>query len=77
MSDTDIDIETVFDMSDDSLREVNSALHSAVSGSFRIVNVRGAHAVAAGINSEISVEIDGSVAISVSMATPVPGSQRT
>jgi methylamine---glutamate N-methyltransferase subunit B len=61
MSDTDIDIETVFDMSDDSLREVNSALHSAVSGSFRIVNVRGAHAVAAGINSEISVEIDGSV----------------
>jgi len=50
-----------FDMETVTLREVNSTLHSAESGSFEILNPRGAHAVAAGIKSDLDVTIDGSV----------------
>lgn len=53
--------DRVFDMAEVSLRELNSGLHNANSGSFMIKNPRGAHAVAAGIDAEISVEVDGSV----------------
>ncbi len=52
---------TTLDMAQTSLREVNSALHTASSGDFVIENPRGAHAVAAGINSDISVRINGPV----------------
>lgn len=52
---------TTFDLSEGSLRELNKTLHDAQSGSFRVVKPQGAHAVASGIDSEISVEIDGSV----------------
>lgn len=52
---------TTFDMSTTTLRELNQALHDATSGTFRVINPRGAHAAAAGITTDISVEIDGSV----------------
>lgn len=52
---------TTFDMANASLRDVNSALHDAASGDFTVENPRGAHAVAAGINADISVTINGPV----------------
>lgn len=52
---------TIFDLAEVSLRELNRGLHEASSGSFQIANPRGAHAVAAGIDADISVEIAGSV----------------
>ena len=54
-------MSATFDMSNDSLRDVNSALHAADSGEFVIENPRGAHAVAAGINTNIEVTINGPV----------------
>jgi len=51
----------MLDFETSSLREINSRLHNETAGSFAVVNPRGAHAVAAGINSDIDVEIDGSV----------------
>jgi glutamate synthase domain-containing protein 3 len=52
---------TQFDMSTVVLRDVNSALHAADSGAFEIINPRGAHAVAAGINTDITVDVADSV----------------
>jgi glutamate synthase domain-containing protein 3 len=46
------------------LRELNAALHALpadASGRWRVTNPRGAHAVAAGIDAPIEVEIDGHV----------------
>ena len=54
-------MSTTFDLSQVTLREMNQALHNASSGEFSVVNPRGAHAVAAGITSEIDVSIDGAV----------------
>lgn len=54
-------MSTTFDMATTTLREVNSALHDAEAGEFIVENPRGAHAVAAGINSEIEVTINGPV----------------
>lgn len=55
----------VFDLSTASLREFNSALHSLTAGSndteFKVVNPRGSHAVAVGIDAPVSVQIKGSV----------------
>jgi len=55
--------ETV-DLADTPLRELNSRLH-AVDGDgprhWRVLNPRGAHAVAAGIDAPIEVDIDGHV----------------
>ena len=53
--------EAVFDLSNTTLRELNKTLHDATEGSFRVTNPRGAHAVAAGITTDITVEVDGSV----------------
>ena len=50
-----------FDLSTQTLRELNSALHQATSGDFTVDNPRGAHAIAAGINSNIAVQVNGSV----------------
>ena len=50
-----------FDLSEVSRREVNRALHEARAGSFRVLNPRGAHGLACGLDAPISVEIDGSV----------------
>lgn len=49
------------DMATTSLRDLNSQLQSAAGGRFVITNPRGAHAVAAGIDSDITVDINGSV----------------
>lgn len=52
---------TTIDMAGSSLREVNAQLQSASEGSFLVTNPRGAHAVAAGLTSDISVSVDGSL----------------
>jgi glutamate synthase domain-containing protein 3 len=55
----------VFDLSQTPLRELNSALHNLGSGAndtaFDVVNPRGSHAVAVGIDSPVTVEVRGSV----------------
>jgi glutamate synthase domain-containing protein 3 len=48
-------------LNDLSLRAVNGQLHEATEGHFVVTDPRGAHAVAVGINRDISVEIQGSV----------------
>lgn len=51
-----------FDLGTQSLRELNHALHQSAAGeSFVVTNPRGAHAVAAGITTEVSVAVQGSV----------------
>jgi len=56
------DVETTtLDMAETSLRQVNQALHSAERGTFRVVNPRGAHAIACGVASDIEVDVVGSV----------------
>ena len=56
---------TVFDLSCATLRDLNSALHAVATGSndtaFEVVNPRGSHAVAVGIDKPINVEVHGSV----------------
>ena len=54
-------MSTEIDMATTNLRDLNSQLQSATGGSFVISNPRGAHAVAAGIDSDITVQINGSV----------------
>ncbi|BCH55725.1 GXGXG domain-containing protein [Agrobacterium vitis] len=55
----------VFDLSQTPLRELNNALHAVTSGAndtaFEIINPRGHHAVAVGIDSPVTVEVKGSV----------------
>lgn len=55
----------VFDLATTPLRELNSALHGLPPGAndtvFEIVNPRGGHAVAVGIDSPVKVEVRGSV----------------
>jgi len=51
----------VIDLSEVSLRKLNTQLHQATTGHFVVRNSRGAHAVAAGINADLTIEIDGSV----------------
>lgn len=56
--------ETV-DLAQSSLRDLNAALHALREGTnrrdFRVVNPRGAHAVAVGVDAPISVGIEGHV----------------
>ncbi|MEM9133324.1 MAG: hypothetical protein AAF962_19900 [Actinomycetota bacterium] len=52
---------TILDLADTTTRTVNRTLHDATDGRFRITNPRGAHAVACGIDADITVEIDGAV----------------
>ena len=55
----------VFDLAETPLRELNQALHAIAAGQndtqFEVVNPRGAHAVAVGIDSPVSVDVKGSV----------------
>jgi glutamate synthase domain-containing protein 3 len=55
----------VVDLATTPLRELNQRLHDVAGGKspghWRIVNPNGAHAVAAGLDAEIEVEIDGHV----------------
>lgn len=55
------DPTVTFDLREASRREVNRALHQARTGSFRVLNPRGAHGLACGIDAPVSVEIEGSV----------------
>jgi glutamate synthase domain-containing protein 3 len=53
---------TEVDLATTPLRELNQALHAPdVSGSWRVTNPRGAHAVAVGIDAPLEVEIEGHV----------------
>lgn len=52
---------TTFDLATTSVRELNQALHDATSGSFVVDNPRGAHAVAAGIDADLEVDVNGPV----------------
>ena len=62
---TSLDSMRVFDLTATSLRELNSALHAVGHGandtSFEVVNPRGSHAVAVGIDQPVSVDVRGSV----------------
>ena len=52
---------TTIDLAETPLRDLNRMLHLARHGSFRVLNPRGAHAVACGIDADITVEVHGSV----------------
>jgi glutamate synthase domain-containing protein 3 len=50
----------IVDLAETSLRELNAALHATdVAGSWRVLNPRGAHALAVGIDAPVEVEIQG------------------
>lgn len=54
----------VFDLADASPREFNDALHKLEpesGGHWRVLNPKGRHAIAVGIDSDVTVEIDGHV----------------
>lgn len=55
----------VFDLSNTPLRELNNALHALSDGAndteFEVVNPRGSHAVAVGIDGAVTVDVKGSV----------------
>lgn len=54
-----------FDLAKTPLRELNSALHrlkpGANAGEFHVLNPRGQHAIAAGVDAPVRITIDGSV----------------
>ena len=52
---------SVLDLAQMSLREVNQLLHDSRSGDFLIRNPRGAHALACGLDGDLNVSIDGHV----------------
>jgi glutamate synthase domain-containing protein 3 len=54
-------LNTTLDLARMSVREVNQLLHDADGGDFRIANPRGSHAIAAGLDGEFNVTIDGHV----------------
>jgi methylamine---glutamate N-methyltransferase subunit B len=50
----------IVDLAETSLRELNAALHAPeVAGHWRVLNPRGAHALAVGIDAPVEVEIEG------------------
>ncbi len=49
----------VVDLNTATVRELNSALHAAREGAWRVLNPKGAHALAAGLNAPLHVEIAG------------------
>ncbi len=53
--------ETILDLAEITLRELNQTLQNSANGAFRVTNPRGAHAVAAGLHTDVEVHIDGSV----------------
>ena len=52
---------STFDLARRSVREVNQLLHEAQAGNFLIKNPRGLHAIAAGLDGDFDVTIDGHV----------------
>ncbi len=55
----------IVDLESCSVRELNSALHAVVDGAnfarWQVLNPRGLHAIAAGVDADVVVEIDGDV----------------
>ncbi|MDB5554780.1 MAG: glxC [Rhizobium sp.] len=55
----------VFDLSTTPLRELNSALHALPKGAndtlFEVINPRGSHSVAVGVDAPVNVDVKGSV----------------
>lgn len=54
----------VFDLAVTELRELNGAIHDlgpAATGHWRVLNPKGRHAIAAGANADITIEIEGHV----------------
>ncbi|UVC07528.1 protein GlxC [Rhizobium sp. TH2] len=55
----------VFDLSTTPLRELNSALHALPQGAndtqFEVINPRGSHSVAVGVDAAVNVDVKGSV----------------
>lgn len=55
----------IVDLDSSSVRELNGALHALHDGTnearWRVLNPRGLHAVAAGVDAEVTIEIDGDV----------------
>lgn len=54
----------VFDLSTVTVRDLNAALHAPDAGTYphwRVLNPKGRHAIAAGIDAEVTVEIEGHV----------------
>lgn len=61
-TDTNPTTDTVYDLAEVSLREVNRALHAPeLTGPITITNPRGAHAVAAGVDAEAEITVEGHV----------------
>ncbi len=54
-------VAVTVDLGETSRRELNRMLHQAQAGSFRVLNPRGAHGLACGLDARVSVEIEGSV----------------
>jgi|TARA_Y100000310_G_scaffold307844_1_gene350339 glutamate synthase domain-containing protein 3 len=54
-------MSTAIDLAEVPLRQLNQVLHNAESGGFDVLNPRGAHAVACGIATDVTVEVAGSV----------------
>ncbi|NNF77780.1 MAG: protein glxC, partial [Rhizobiales bacterium] len=52
---------TLFDLEEITVRQVNQALQEAEAGSFEIANPKGVHALACGLDAPLEVVIDGHV----------------
>ncbi|NNN30046.1 glutamate synthase [Streptomyces sp. S3(2020)] len=52
---------TLIDLAATPVRELNQALHEAPAAAWRVLNPRGAHAVACGIRENLTVDIEGHV----------------
>ncbi|WP_033321604.1 glutamate synthase [Streptomyces yerevanensis] len=52
---------TLIDLAETPVRDLNQALHEAPVASWRVLNPRGAHAVACGIRDNFTVDIEGHV----------------
>lgn len=52
---------TQFDLAEVTTRQINEALHRAAAGDFTIVNPKGAHALACGVDGPLDITIDGHV----------------
>jgi glutamate synthase domain-containing protein 3 len=54
----------MFDLAETELRELNAALHaleSDATGHWRVLNPKGRHAIAAGANADVTIEVQGHV----------------
>ncbi|MDH6484366.1 glutamate synthase [Streptomyces sp. SAI-127] len=52
---------TLIDLARTPVRELNQALHAPEAASWRVLNPRGAHAVACGVREDLAVDIEGHV----------------